>query len=137
MLLSARILNQVTSVNAWQYADQAQWTAGDTVSLFIQLIDLTQDRAVKGYNPAGRRYMPASGATLNLTLANIDQSVQLSRAAVQAYPTSDPSIWRLSVLATDAIKGTCTIQLSLNEGGVITSGSVKAAVLIAGAPGTC
>lgn len=130
MLLSARFLNQVASVNSFEYADNAQWTAGDTVTLYFQLADLTLDRPSGGYFPAGRRYMPASGATLNVTLANVDTAVQLVRAATQPYPTTDPSIWSVSVLATDLIRGTCDLVLNLREGSTLTSGRVVAGVLI-------
>lgn len=131
MLLSARFLTQVSSVNAWNYADNAQWTQGDTVTVYLQLVDLTLDKAVQGFVPAGRRYVPASGATLTVTLANIDQAVQVTRFATQPY-SNDGSIWKFTVLPSDAISGTCDVKLSLNESGVITAGVAKAGVLING-----
>jgi len=129
MLLSARFLNQVSSVNSFEYASNAQWTAGDTVSLYIQLVDLTLDRAVQGYMPAGRRYMPADGATLQVTLTNIDDAVQIQRFAVQPF-ANDPSIWRVDILSTDPIQGTCDVLLALVEGSNKTNGRVVGGVLI-------
>lgn len=131
MLLSARFLSQVASVNSWNYTDSAQWTQGDTVTVYLQLVDMTQDKAVQGFVPAGRRYVPATGATLSVTLVNVNQAVQITRLATQPY-TSDGSIWKFTVLASDAISGTCDVKLSLNENGTITSGVAKAGALING-----
>lgn len=126
MLLGARFLANVGSANSFNYmTDPPQWTAGDTVDVYLQLIDQAQDLASQGYKPAGRRYMPAAGATLSATLTNVDDAIQLtSRPCVQVFPTSDPSIWRLSVLATDAIVGSTSLSLTLNEAGRITTGWV-------------
>jgi len=131
MLLSARFLNQVSSVNVFDYVDSAQWTAGDTVSLYIQLVDLSVNLPSKGYFPAGKRYMPAVGATLSVTLSNINDAVQLVRSAVQPYPTTDPSIWRIDILSSDTIRGTCDVVLALSEGANKTSGRISSGVLIA------
>lgn len=129
MLLSARFLNQVSSVNGFEYAANAQWTEGDTVSLYFQLIDASLDRPAQGFVPAGRRYMPAAGATLNATITNIDDSVQITRTAVQPYAL-DPSIWRVDILSTDKIRGTCDLVLALREGLVSTNSRVVGGVLI-------
>jgi hypothetical protein len=131
MLLSARFLTQVSSVNAFNYADNAQWTAGDTVTFYFQLVDLTLDRPAQGFFPAGRRYMPAVGATLTVTLSNIDTAVQIAnRSATQAFPTTDPSIWSVTILNSDLIRGTCDLVLTLREGANTTTGRVSAGVLI-------
>lgn len=127
MLLSARMLNAVANVNTFEYASQAQWNQGDTLNVYFQLVDASLDRNA---SPSGRRYMPASGATLSVTLTNIDDDVQITRAATQAFPTSDPSIWYVSVLATDTISGTVGLKLALNQGGVITNGYLQSAILI-------
>lgn len=131
MLLSARILSQISSVNSFEYADNAQWNAGDTVTLTIQLVDMTQNPASQGFYPAGIRYMAATGATLSVTLTNIDSAVQIQRYATQPY-AQDPSIWQISILPSDAIRGTCDLVINLNESGKVTAGRVKAAVLIGG-----
>lgn len=128
MLLSARILDGVGSVNDFNYVDQAEFTAGDTARVYFQLVDLAKDKAVVGFKPAGRRYMPASGATLQVTLDNIDDDKQVIRAAVQAFPTTDPSIWYVNVLASDSVRGTVDMALQLTEGGVIRYGRAAAAV---------
>lgn len=132
MLLSARMLNAVTSVNDFEVVQAVQFTQGDTVDVYFQLVDVTKDRSAQGFSPTGRRYVPASGATLTAKLDNIDDLVSVSRAATQPYPTADPSIWRLSITATDKIIGTCALAITLTEAGVVTRGRLEAAALVAG-----
>lgn len=129
MKLSARMIQNLTTVNNFGWTDQAQFTQGDTASVYFQLIDDTQDKAVKGFYPAGRRYVPAAGATLSVKLDNINDAIAITRAAFQPFPL-DPSIWQVQVLATDTIVGTCALALTLTEGAVVTRGRVEAAVEI-------
>lgn len=131
MLLSARMLNAVSGVNAFEYAEAAQFNQGDTVNVYFQLIDASLDTAMKGFSPSGRRFMPAVGATLSATLTNINDAKQVVRAAVQAFPTADPSIWYVALTAADTISGTCDLIVKLTQGGIVTTGRLPAAVLIA------
>lgn len=116
MRLSARILENVSGVNAYDYADAAEMTAGDAPTIYFQLIDLSKDRAEKGFVPAGRRYVPAAGATLSVVLDNIDDSRKVTRAATQPFP-QDPSIWAITLLTTDKVLGTVNMKLTLTEPG--------------------
>lgn len=129
MLLSARMLNDVASVNAYEVVEQVEFTQGDTVDVYFQLVDASLDKAVRGFVPAGRRYMPAVGATLSVKLDNIDDNIALTRAATQPF-TQDPSIWRLNVIGTDRIIGTCALVVVLTEAGKVTRGRIEAAVQI-------
>lgn len=124
------MLDNVASVNQFDYADSVMFTQGDQVDVYFQLIDANRDRAQFGFQPAGRRYMPASGATLSVKLDNVDDNVALTRTATQPFPTSDPSIWKVSILNSDAIRGTCALVLTLTQSGVVTKGRVQSAVLI-------
>ncbi len=45
MLLSARWLINVASVNDWDYADKVEFSEGDPVSVYFQLTDLSRDNA--------------------------------------------------------------------------------------------
>jgi hypothetical protein len=123
------MLNSVASVNAFDWAEQVEFTQGDTADIYFQLIDASVDKAVRGYVPAGRRYAPAAGATMSVKLDNIDDAIALTRAATQPF-TNDPSIWKLSVVSTDKIIGTCALAITLTEGVKVTRGRVEAAVLI-------
>jgi len=129
MLLSCRILQDVSGVNSFEYTSQAEWTEGCPTTLYIQLINASLDKANQGFNPPGRRYMPASGATLSVTLESIDDNKQVTKTATNPY-ASDTSIWAVSILSTDTIRGSPQIRLTLTEGSVITSGLLKCAVKI-------
>lgn len=125
------MLDGVASVNSFNYVERFEFTEGDTARLYFQLIDASQDRTAQGWKPTGRRYMPAVGATLQVSLDNIDDDKKVTRAAVQAYPTSDPSIWYVNVLATDKVRGTVNLLLQLTESGIVKFGRLDAAASVA------
>ncbi len=134
MLLSARFLNDVANVNSFEHADVAEFTEGDPASVYFQLIDASLDKVVDGYVPAGRRYVPAIGATLQCTVESLDDAKQIVRLATQPF-SNDGSIWKLDFLSSDKIRGTANLRLKLTEGGVIRTGVVKNAFRIQSA--TC
>ena len=129
MLLSARPLKDVTSVNSFEPATELEWTEGDTVDVYFQLIDSQLDKPEQGFSPAGRRYVPAAGATLSCVLENIDDAKQLTRLATQPF-ANDGSIWKLSILGTDVIRGTPQLRLTLTEAGKVTRGIAKLCIKI-------
>ena len=130
MLLSARMLTDVQNVNSFEYVDQVEFFEGDTLYLYFQLTDSTQNRVDQGYMPAGRRYVPASGSTLQVILDNIDDAKRVSRAATLAFPNLDNSIWKVQVLANDKISGTVQMKLMLSESGTTKNALIKGAVRI-------
>lgn len=134
MLLSARVLQNCVSVNIFQYADQFSFTKGDTVTLYFVLTDASVDRASQGFVPAGRRYIPAVGATLSVKINNIsDPSKNISRMATNPFLSpsqQDTSIWSLPILSTDDICGLVSMQLTLTEGSVVTNGYVQGAFMV-------
>ena len=129
MLLSARFLNDVASVNSFEYAQEAEFTEGDPASVYFQLTDASLDKSVDGFVPPGRRYVPASGATLQCIIESIDDSKEITRFATQPF-ANDGSIWRLDFLASDKIRGTANLRLKLTEGAVVRSGLVKSGIRI-------
>ena len=131
MLLSARLFNDCQSVNSWENAAVIEFSQGDPTTAFFQLIDQSLDRAIDGFNPSGRRYVPATGATLKCVVESIDSAKAITRLATQPF-ASDPSIWSLGFIASDLIQGTCNLRLTLTEGSVVRSGIVKCAFRIHG-----
>jgi hypothetical protein len=115
MLLACRFLIDVAGVNSFEYSNSPEWYEGDSQTLYMQLIDASLDRPEEGFVPAGRRYIPASGAILTVTLMNIDTAKVVERIATQPYQ-QDGSIWRIEVLPTDPLKGTINVKLKLVEG---------------------
>lgn len=130
MLLSIRFLTNVGGVNDFTYNDGfVEFTEGEAPELYFQLIDTNKDKAAEGYKPSGRRYMPATGATLSVVIENIDTAKKITRLATQPF-ASDPSIWKLTIFSTDQIKGTATLRLTLVEGTKSTYGKAIAALRV-------
>lgn len=135
MILSARILNDVQGVNSFEAADVGEFTAGDQASVYLQLIDASLDKSLAGFKPSGRRYIPATGAVLQVVVTSIDDATKITRLAVNPYPTDDRSIWRIDFTSADLIQGTASLQLVLTEGAVVRRGLVKNALRIASQTG--
>ncbi|WNM70331.1 hypothetical protein [Myxococcus phage Mx1] len=127
MLLSARMLNGVATVNDFCYTSSVSFTEGDGPTIYFQLIDATKDTSAKGFSPAGRRYMPAAGATLECVVHHIDDARLVRRFASQPFP-EDGSIWALQLQSTDRIRGTSDILLTLIESGRTTRGAIRSAI---------
>ncbi len=124
------MLQGVGSVNDFNYVDSVEFTQGDEIDVYFQLIDASKDKAIQQFKPAGRRYMPAADSELTVTLDNIDDDVKVTRAASQPFE-GDPSIWKVSLTADDVIRGTVNLILVLDEDGVVKRGRLEAALAIA------
>ena len=132
MLLSARMLQTVTDVNSWEIVDSLRFSQGDTIVVYLQLVDLNKDRLMQGFKPSGRRYAPttASVPSLQVTVQNIDDTKTIVRTATQAFP-EDTSIWKFTLVPGDALRGgTFSIRLQLTETSVVTSGIIPAALSV-------
>lgn len=116
MLLSCRFLNDVSNVNSFSVSPSAEINAGDAQTLYLQLVDASVDRAEQGFVPSGRRYMPPAGSTFQVTFRNVDDAKKVVRTATQPFQL-DPSIWAVSILASDPIRGTVMIGATLTEPG--------------------
>lgn len=115
-LLGARFLTGVCSVNSFDYADRAQLTEGDTAQVYLQLVDRLRDLPSAGFQPPFRRYVPAAGATLTVTLTSLDDARVVVKTATQPF-VGDASIWTFATSATDGLRGTVNVRLQLNQGG--------------------
>lgn len=126
MQLAAQMLSNLCSVNEYTLAQAITTTQSVPQTISFRLVDISVD---KNLNPVGRRYMPASGSTLQVTFKNLDEDLEITRAATQPYPTSDPSLWQVAILAADALVGTIDLGLSLLENDITITGGTKAAIL--------
>lgn len=128
MLLTARILDNVAGVNSYTQAQSFEFTEGDGPAVYLQLVDATKQRTSEGFNPPGQRYMPMAGATLSVLFDNLNDALKVVKVATQPF-AQDPSIWKVQLAPTDAVRGTCSLRLTLTEPGpAITRGSVDRAV---------
>ena len=129
MLLSARVLNAVQDVNHYEVAQAVEATEGDQVTVYLMLLDSSLDR---DKNPRGRRYVPAAGALLTVIVQHLDDQKKLIKPAVQAFPTTDPSIWSFVINSTDAsVRGTVDLVLTLQEGTVVRNARLQGALRFA------
>lgn len=126
MILSARFLTNVGSVNSYEYTSNVEFTEGDGIDVYFQLIDSTKDRADQGFFPVGRRYAPGEDATLQVTIDNINDAKKVTRFCSRPY-AEDPTIWKLSILASDAVRGTSNLKLTLIDGTKNIRGIVQGA----------
>jgi len=135
MLLCARTLGNVQSVNSFDYVDQIELTEGDVLPVYLQLHDRSRVSVCGPREPFGwgQRFCPASGAVLRVTLDHVDDARKITRVASQPF-AQDPSVWRIDLLSTDKLRGTISLRLELTEGVKVTRGSAVAAlrVLLAG-----
>jgi hypothetical protein len=136
MNLGARLLTAVGSVNVFGYTTEVEATSGDAFDVYLQLIDRDQLKADAGFTPSGQRYMPAVGATLQVTMPNLDSSKVVTRMATQPF-AQDASIWKFSVLSTDPLDSTASLKLVLNESGVIRTAFLQAVLLLDGIQEMC
>jgi hypothetical protein len=133
MRLAICPLDDVSGVNSYRFATEVQTTAGDATDLYFQLFDASKNLTQHGFNPGGLRYCPAALATLQVTFKNIDTSKQFARFASQPF-TQDPSIWKVSVLATDPVSGTVSMKFVLTEGTATKTCSLNANFLCSAPP---
>ena len=131
MLLSAKMLDQVSSVNSFNYSDRLEYTEGDPLVVNFQLVDLTIDK-----DKGGRRFCQAADIdpeapvlALEVTLESIDANRKVVRAASQPFEGVDASIWRVSIQSTDRLRGTITMRLKLTDAdGKVYRGSVQSPI---------
>jgi hypothetical protein len=129
MILSCSFLTDVASVNAFQENPVFFMSEGDQVDVYLQLRDIAVNPPHAGYKPPGRRYIPASGASLKVYLDNsFDNSKVVTKQCSQPF-ADDRSLWKFTVLATDAIRGTRNVRLELTEG-TVKRGIVQSALRV-------
>lgn len=110
-MLTARLLKDVSDVNHYAYADQAEFVEGDTPTVYFQL---AEDAIADDLRPPGRRYIPPTGSTLSVLLKGIDSSLDLTKTCTNPF-VDDRSIWSFSIASTDVIVGDRAMKLTLTE----------------------
>ena len=123
MKLSAKILKNVDSLNAWVVSES--WTVrnnegvGESISLYFQLVDLDRE---------GIRYIAASGSTMQVTFPNLDDSLVITLTATNPF-ADDRSIWKVDLLSTQ-LPSSGNVKFSITESGSTRTFSVFNAMQI-------
>lgn len=115
--LSAKPLVNFQNINSFKYANHWTVSAGDTNTLYFQLVDLDQ---------CGLRYISGVGSSnqptaVRVTFPSIDNAQVLTLLATQNI--SDGSIWSVTIPFTNTPCGG-NVQFKLYEGNNIKSFSV-------------
>jgi hypothetical protein len=80
-----------TTLNNLVYQNQTVIDPGETPTIEFQLVD----------SVSGNRYMPASGATMQITLFSTNNANMINKVPSQPFPL-DTSIWQFSLLSTES-----------------------------------
>lgn len=131
-----RFLSAVGSVNVFGFTTAVEAVAGDAFDVYFQFVDKDQHTNSGGFFPAGNRYMPAAGATVVVTVLNIDSAKQFVRTASQPF-AQDASIWRFGILATDPVAATASLKITLTEGSTVRTVYAQAALRVDGIQESC
>jgi hypothetical protein len=129
MLLSARFLADVSNVNSFHYTTSPKMAEGDAGSLYFQLVDAGRTCGDEDGEGPMFRYAPPASSTLTVTFGAIDDEKKVTRLASQPFPL-DPSIWMVSILSTDGLKGTVPVSMVLNESGTIRNCTARMGLLL-------
>lgn len=123
MVLSAKILKNVDSLNAWQHT--THWSVGrdgnlgEPATLYFQIVDMDRD---------GIRHIPSALATMTVTFPSLDDDLVMTKTASLAF-ADDRSIWKIELLATDLPSGGI-VRFSLTDGGITRRWSVQNALRV-------
>lgn len=131
MLLSARFLNDVASVNSFEPANNLEFHKGSAQTVYLQTIDKSIDLAIQGFNPSGRRYCAPLNSTMMVQFVNLLDSKKILRPATQPF-SLDASIWAIPIYATDPLEGTVTLVLALTTPSGPISATITAGLLVCG-----
>jgi hypothetical protein len=94
-------LKNVCDINGFEEAMELRLVAGNPGQVYFRLVDL--DRRVSADQGAGYlRFVPASGATMSMTIGAIDSNSVVTRSLSNPF-SDDRSIWLLPILASDQL----------------------------------
>lgn len=132
MRLSAKILDNVSSINHWNYSNEAHVYEGQVNEIYFQLVDLSKTVEVNGVigqiSDYPMRYIPqGSVVSVSLEFDSIDDSEVFTVNATQPF-SDDKSIWKASISASQLPK-TGNFKLTLTEDGVSKSVIVKSSII--------
>lgn len=122
MKLGVRVLNSSSTLNNLMHLNQIEVSPGETVTVVMQLVDLT---TVSESNRIGTRYIPASGATLSVVIQSNNSANVLTKAATQPF-AEDGSIWQFTLSASETAQiGAMDLLVTLTEGASIKKANGK------------
>ena len=133
MRLSAKILESVSGINSWKYANQAYVAEGAVNNIYIQLVDLLKTAEI---NPKSKalpdnplRYISAATVvSVSATFPSIDDGEIFTVIGVQPF-ADDKSIWKFT-LTSSQLPASGSFQVTLTEDGVSRSFNVQNSIAV-------
>ncbi len=121
MLLGIKMLDPLaTNVNNLAYINQVYIYPGSQIELLFQFV-----------NPVnGQRYIPASGATVQIAIRSVNDSYTVVKPAVTPY-ADDRSIWRAILSPSDTLNlAGVNLEVELTEGSSVRRVFQKSVLII-------
>jgi hypothetical protein len=121
MKLNVKMLDgDKTTVNSLFYQNQTIIDPGESPTIMFQLVD----------DDSGNRYMPAPGATLQITLFSMNDANTITKIPTMPF-TLDSSIWQfgLSAIESQTVAGV-NMLIVLTEGANIRKIWAKAVFIV-------
>lgn len=103
-MIGYRFIENYVNLNNFDVVDTKEFVPDQDSEIFFQTAMDT-----------GLRYLPASGATIEVTFEHIDSSKVVKRPATQVIPTDDRSIWKVQILPGETIAAG-SMKVVLTEG---------------------
>lgn len=117
MQLSAKILKNVSNVNAWEYVAEVSMSEGQSNEFYIQLVDL--DRSLDNKSRVATefplRYLPIGTSSMQAFFDNLEDSAQFTINGSQPFP-QDMSIWKFE-LSSSQLPSSGNLRFTLVENG--------------------
>jgi len=113
MKLAFQLLNNVQNVNSFKEVLSLSLVQGNADKIYFRLVDMDQKTADGEY----LRYVPVPGYTVQISFVHIDSNQNISRSAVQPYPSDDRSILYVDVLAGESLQPN-SMNAVITESGV-------------------
>lgn len=125
MRLGIQMLDPGSSINNLMYLNQYRINPGETAAVYFQFVDLDKQNnggCSGGFSGTGsgscppQRYIPATGATVSISLTSININNNITKIPVNAF-VGDNSIWSFNMSAADT-----QIAAGINMKVVLTQG---------------
>lgn len=132
MRLSAKILENVSNVNHWNYANEAYAYEGQANTIYLQLVDLAKsiqvDDNLGSISDYPMRYISqATSVSLVARFSSVDSAKEFDITGSKPF-ADDKSIWKFD-LASTKMPRTGNLTLILTEDGVARSFIVKSVIV--------
>lgn len=114
MRLALFALKNVSDVNSFAEVLELRLQQGNPTTLYLRLVDLDRPEGSEGFY---LRHVPEAGASLRLTLQQMDSNAVVEKVADQPFVADDRSIFSIEILATDKVSFN-NIDALLTIGGV-------------------